>query len=147
MDTILVRGVEYAPDDPRRAIHPSKPNGPLVPIPGTVVPLTQGGDGGMTATRSQQYIGHRRVQIERDADGKVPLDAINELGDVYTQVDFPAVGGIVKATVRPITYRWVYDPSPVLVRKTPEIIRALGRGEIVEVTHTEVKRGKGKGGD
>jgi hypothetical protein len=146
METILVRGVEYAADDPRRATHPTKPNGPLVPVPGTVVPLTQGGNGGMSAASSQQYIGHRREPIPRGKDGKIPLDAINDLGDVYTQADYPrGDDGLVRATIRPLTYRWVYDPDPVLVRKTPEILRALRRGEIVEVPMGETK--KSKGGD
>ena len=140
METILVRGVEYAADDHRRATHPSKPNGPLVPVPGTVVPLTAGGDGGVVAAASQKYIGHRREQIPRGKDGKQPLDAINDLGDVYMQADFPAEGGLVRPTVRPITYRWVFDPDPVLVRKTPEILRAIRRGEIEEVKQGTTKK-------
>jgi len=142
MDTILVRGVEYAPDDPRCATHPTKPNGPLVPVPGSVVPLTAGGDGGVVAASSQKYIGHRREPVERGKDGRYKIEAINDLGDVYMQADFPAENGLVKPTIRPLTYRWVYDPEPVLVRKTPEIIRALRRGEI-----EEVKAGTSKGGD
>lgn len=135
--------MEYAPDDHRRATHPSKPNGPLVPVPGTVVPLTAGGDGGVVAVSSQKYIGHSRVPVERGKDGKQKLDAINDLGDVFMQADYPAENGLVKPTIRPITYRWVYDPEPVLVRKTPEVIRALRRGEI-----EEVKQGtKNKEGD
>ena len=144
METILVRGVEYAPDDPRRSTHPTKPNGPLVPVPGTVVALTAGGDGGVVAASSQTYIGHKRVQVERDKDGKYKLEAINDLGDVYMQADFPAEGGVVRPRIRPLTYRWEFDPTPVLVRKTPEIIRALRRGEIEEVKAGDAK---GKGGD
>lgn len=156
METILVRGIAYSPDDPRYPKHSSKPKGPLVPIPGTVVPISMGGDGGVQAAGSQRYIGHSRVAIERDPkDGKIPLDPVNDLGDVLVQMDYPAQGGIVKPVVRPITYRWEFDPSPVLVRRTPEIIRALRRGEIEAVETIAApepepektsKRGK-RGGD
>lgn len=157
MDTILVRGVEYASDDPRRSTHPSKPNGPLVPVPGTVMPLSQGGDGGVRAAGSKKYIGHACVPNERNEKGNFKVDAINELGDVLVQVDFPSEGGLVKPVVRPLTYHWEYDPSPVLVRRTPEILRALRRGEIVEVERDKREagnpelqkppKGKAKGGD
>jgi len=142
METILVQGVKYGPDDRRVPRYPSHPGGPLVPVPGTVVPLAAGGDGGIMAAGSQQYIGWSRKPVDEPAK-------VNELGDVLTQEDFPVdERGSFKPTRRPIMFEWVYDPQPVLVRLTPEIRRALARGEIVAVTPEDKPKvkPKGKGG-
>jgi hypothetical protein len=131
-EKILVRGVKYPKDDKRAPAHGAIAGGPLVNIPGTVVPLSNGGDGGIYAASAQQYIGWRRERMEEPilVDGE-PILTVDRKRD-----------GLQFAHVQ---FRWVFDPSPVLVPKTPEIMRAIARGDI-ELATPEKKKKSG-GGD
>jgi hypothetical protein len=120
---IWVCGVKYPEGDRRCPDHPSKPGGPLVRRQGT-------------DPRHQQYIGWSRQRIEPGEDGKVHLQAVNEFGDVLTTTDF--VSG--RRVNKPLTFRWAYDPKPVLQRRTPDIMRALRRGDIREPEATPPSR-------
>jgi hypothetical protein len=125
-EKVLVRGVEYPKGDKR--IHPLGAGGPLVSFPGTAVPLSNGGDGGIAAASAQQYIGWTRERT----DEPIEID-----GEKILTVDRKP-DGLQFAYVQ---YRWVYDPTPRLVEKTDEIKRALARGDIVEVKPEKKKKG------
>ena len=134
MEKVLVRGVKYPPGDFRFPPYEDMPGGPLVPIPGTVVALSMGGDGGVAAAGSQKYIGWSLVSTDEPImrDG----DVLTKPYRVRTQRGY---------TIRhePVRCRWVYDPSPILVPKTPEILSAIEDGALEVVVQEKKKRGTG----
>jgi len=126
-EKILVRGIKL----PGEPAHSSMPHGPLVPVPGTVAPLSAGGDGGAFAGMSQSYIGWRREACEPD-----PMRMVT---------DYVRDAGRVSLERVPVRFRWVYDPTPVLVELTIEIRRALAKGDI-EAAVAEAKPQARRGG-
>lgn len=133
---IRVRGVKYPAGHYLYPSHDAQPGGPLVPFPGSVVALSAGGDGGRAAGSSQRYIGWACVRGDEPtlADGE-PIMMTDRV---------PSAAGTIRIEHAAVRYRWVYDPTPVVIEQTPEILRAIARGEIQKVeAEPAPKRGRG----
>jgi len=122
---IKVRGVKYPAGHYLAPQHDAQPGGPLVPVPGSVVALSGGGDGGAAAGGSQRYIGWKCEHTAEPTlcDG----EAIMMTDRTYTPT------GARRDEHVPVRFRWTFDPTPVEVEQTPEILRAIARGEIEKV--------------
>jgi hypothetical protein len=138
MEKILVRGVKFPPGHIGCPPYDDIPGGPLVPIPGTVVALSMGGDGGFAAAGSQKYVGWTLVSTD---------EPVMRDGDVLTKPYRVRTnrGHVIRH--EPVRCRWVYDPTPILVARTPEIIDAINKGDLELVTQEKSKQGKKSGGD
>jgi hypothetical protein len=119
---VKVRGVKYEKDHKNYPQYPHQAGGPLVPDP-------------RFPSAAQEYISWKRVKAEPVPD---------ELGRVPTMVDIvKGVGGAVTLERKPVRFSWEFDSAPVAMERTPDIDRAISRGDLEEVKESS---GKGKGG-
>jgi hypothetical protein len=117
---VKVRGVKYEKGHKNYPQFQHQPGGPLVPDP-------------RFPSEAQEYISWKRVKAEPVKD---------ELGRVPTTVDHVKESGNIRPVRRPIGFKYEFDSAPVAVERTPDIDRALSRGDIEEVKD----EGKAKGG-
>jgi len=136
-ETVMVRGVKYPVGHKLYPIHSSMPGGPLVRVPGTVA-------------AHQLYIGWSKVQIEpteRDHPTKPGVKQMvvkaDPMPDGKPRIKLSA-GPNGALTPRVVTYRWVYDPTPISVVLTGEhkyIRDAIEAGSLEVVTAKKIKGG------
>lgn len=119
---VKVRGVKYAQDHKNYPQFQHQAGGPLVPDP-------------RYPSEAQEYISWKRVRAEPVKD---------ELGRVPTMVDPVKDGGAIRMQRRPVGFKYEFDSTPIAVERTPDISRAIARGDIEEIT--DAPAGKGKGG-